>query len=158
MMICPRHIFVLPHAFMGRTALIFQNRFRMSALFRNFGYNRKPFVNKGSSEDWEKSGLRTGNGSHFLILPWFAYQSHRLWRLLPKGRKNSQRWATNLFQWLIVGGEGTQKMRDYKTFEGFFAFCSFVSWFYATFAHILINERTNGKDYRPKYWNNSLVL
>ena len=29
----------------------------------------KPFVNKGSSEDWEKSGLRTGNGTHFLILP-----------------------------------------------------------------------------------------
>ena len=43
-------------------------------LFCNFGRNRKPFVNKGSSEDWEKSGLRTGNGSHFLILPWFAYQ------------------------------------------------------------------------------------
>ena len=43
-------------------------------LFCNFGRNRKPFVTKGSSEDWEKSGLRTGNGSHFLILPWFACQ------------------------------------------------------------------------------------
>ena len=41
--------------------------------------------------------------------------------------KNSRRRATSLFQWLVVGGKGTQKMRDYKTFEGFFSFCSFVS-------------------------------
>lgn len=31
--------------------------FVLQALFPNFGYNRKPFENNGSSEDWEKSGF-----------------------------------------------------------------------------------------------------
>ena len=48
--------------------------FYFSHLFRNSGRKSKPFVNKGSSEDWEKSGLRIRDLSNFLILLWFAYQ------------------------------------------------------------------------------------
>ncbi len=42
--------------------------------------------------------------------------------------------------YLSVGGKGTQEKRNYKTYEGFFAFCSFVSCFYAIFAHRIYNK------------------
>ena len=71
--------------------------------------------------------------------------------------KNSRRRTTSLFQWLVVGDKGTQKMRDYKTFEGFFTLSSFVSCFCATFAHIIILALPYGKDNGSEHGNNGLV-
>jgi len=53
--------------------------------------------------------------------------------------KNSQLRATSLFQWLFVGGKGTQNIRHNKTFEGFFAFCSFVKQSESRAADIIKN-------------------
>ena len=89
-------------------------------LFCDFGYNRYSFVNKGSLRGYEKSVLCIRDLSNFLILLWFAYQSHCLRCLLPKGRKNSRGWATSLFIWLIVRNGSTQKIWHEQIFGWFY--------------------------------------
>ena len=100
--------------------------FVLLSTFRNFGRNLKPSLFIGSLGANAIFEVTIWKPSDFRILPRYAYC------------KTTRRWATSLFQWLIVGGKGTQKKRNYKTFEGFFTHSSLVSWFWITFAHIYL--------------------
>ena len=99
-------IFLVMPLFSGLTALIFQNRFVISPILCNFGKKSNSSLYKGSSEDWEKSGLRFGNCSQFYVLLRIAFNEHPTLSHQP-------------FLWLAVGCKGIKTIWNSQIFLSF---------------------------------------